>query len=254
MSFNKINLCFDINPFNELKESTNFEDVTKGRKGAVLAHIKNSVIPIVRTTTCYNKKIQSFLPVHYDIINKIKLPVNNGLIEIYNNDYTNMGYHSDQRQDLQDDSKIAVFSCYSDSDSYSDSDMTSGSLGALRALRTLRIKNKTTNEENDIIMDHCSVIVFSLDENSKHLHKIILNTGKRSDNVEWLGITFRLSKTLIYFINEIPFFSNNVQLTLATKEQRNDFYKHRQLENKLIEFVYPQLYYTISKSDILPFI
>ena len=70
--------------------------------------------------------------------------------------------------------------------------------------------------------------------NKKYLHKIILNNNNITGNL-WLGITFRLSKTFIHFINELPYFSNGNQLTLANDEQKKEFYKYRQTENKLIE-------------------
>ena len=46
-----IDINVDSNSFDELSKSTSFEDICKGRKGAVLVNYKNELIPIMRTTT-----------------------------------------------------------------------------------------------------------------------------------------------------------------------------------------------------------
>jgi hypothetical protein len=69
-----------------------------------------------------------------------------------------------------------------------------------------------------------------METNRNYLHKIILDgTG---DN-RWLGITFRKSKTFIDLSHGTP---DGTDLTLATGEQRNEFYKLRSLENLYIDF------------------
>lgn len=220
-----------------------FENITEARKGAILVDYKDNKIPIVRTTTIYNDPVQLFQPIHYDIIQKIKdiamkndLEFNNAMVEIYEPKYYKMGFHSDQALDLANDSYICLFSCYEHNN--------------LTNIRTLEIKEKGTNINYMIDLTHNSIVLFSLETNSRYLHKIILN--KATTNNKWLGITFRLSKTFIYFINEIPYFYNTIaRLQIATDNQKKDFYKCRSEENKSIQYVYSDIYYTISPSDLL---
>jgi len=154
--FTKFILDFPTNLFNQLSNSTQFENVNSGRKGANLVDFKNNLIPLVRTTTVYHIPNQKFLPIHYDIIDSIKkssnkdnLELNNALIEIYNSKYRNMGYHSDQSLDLSENSYICVFSCYSDP--------------TTKDLRKLNVKNKINGECFDIVLEHNSVVMFSTD-------------------------------------------------------------------------------------------
>ena len=251
------------NLFEELANSTKFEESSKGRKGAVLvlANSKpNILVPIVRTSTKYNIPAQHFKPVHDVVITQIKKTTqsdvyfNNGLIEIYDNNYTTMGFHSDQAQDLDPDSYICLFSCYSNP--------------GTNNIRSLKIKNKTTEELSEISLDHNSIVLFSVKTNNNYLHKIVLdgfnpnpNSNSNSNpnpNPElskdmWLGLTVRLSKTIIHFINEIPYFyKTNIVLRLASQEEAKEFYSLRHKENKSIGFEYPELDYTISMSDLLP--
>ena len=241
--FTKIILDYKKNLFQKLSEITDFENIIKGREGAVLVDVKNDLIPLVRTTTKYLKPAQKFKSIHYDIVEQIKekanisdIKFNNALIEIYDSSYCKMGFHSDQALDLADNSYIAIYSCY---ENYQD----------INQSRKLIIKNKKTEESSEIIMEHNSVILFPLSTNQHHLHKIILENN--NDN-RWLGITFRLAKTFIHHINEIPFFyqTDNV-LTLANKEESGNFYKLRGKENKSLEFKYPKFNYTVSISDTL---
>ncbi len=241
--FHKYQLNLIDNLFNELSKTTNFENITNGRNGAVLVN-NNNIIPIVRTTTKYNNPAQLFSPIHYNIIDKIKtttnklnLDFNNALIEIYNNDYKSMGEHSDQALDLADNSYICLFSCYNNP--------------LAKNIRTLKIKNKVTNETLEIELNHNSIVLFSLETNSKHLHKIILDNHIINDN-EWLGITFRLSKTFIKFINEIAYFNNtDIILKIASNDESKEFYKCRSLENKSINYVWHNIHYTINPSDLI---
>src|SRR5579863_5668420 len=109
--FEKYFLDYKTNIFDELARSIEYEDITKGRKGAILVDCKNDLIPLVRTTTNYKKPAQRFLRIHYDIIEQIKkvtnnnkLEFNNAMIEIYDSKYCTMGFHSDQATDLAEDS------------------------------------------------------------------------------------------------------------------------------------------------------
>jgi hypothetical protein len=265
-----------INLFDDLSKSCEFENITKGRLGGNLACIKDdNLIPIVRTTTVYVKPVQKFLPIHLELIEKIKtsckangfeskeLEFNNGLIEIYDNQYTKMGFHSDQSLDLKPGSFICIYSCYSDSNPKS------------HQLRKLIIKKKLaeTNAEpesnpesnpesklnqdkhfdyHEIILTPNSVVIFDTDTNQKYLHKIILGETKNLDQIKWLGITFRSSNQNVVFFNEIPYLLNSgKELVLATETEKKEFYKLRSKENQLDNFTYPFLNYTISPSDLI---
>lgn len=238
------NLNLQSNLFTELSESVQFENIIKGRVGTNIVDCSNNLIPIVRTTSIYNKPAQKFSLIHKNLITQIKnisqinnLEFNNGLVEIYTNEYKTMGFHSDQALDLEPNSYICICSFYSN-------ELT-------QDIRKLQIKNKTTNEESEIILTHGSIVMFDTNTNQNYLHKIILDTNY-DINTQWLGITLRLSKTLIHFINEVPYFYNsNKELRLANENEKKEFYSLRSKENKTIGFVYPELDYTISRSDLM---
>ena len=158
------------NIFYQLKEQINFENITKGRIGSTIVNLKNNLIPIVRTTTKYQNPSQCFTNLHFELIEKIKnilnisqLQFNNALIEIYTNDYKTMKFHSDQALDLVNNSYICIYSCYSNSLKHD--------------LRKLIIKNKLSNEINEVNLFHNSIVIFSTIDNSNNLHKIILNNN-----------------------------------------------------------------------------
>lgn len=241
--FLKFNLEFEHNMFDELSSATKFENVMRGRLGAIIVDVqKDNLIPLVRTTTMYETPPQKFAPIHHFIIEQVKkitnnpqLEFNNALVEIYNSDYMTMGYHSDQALDLKDDSYVCIYSCY---DRPSD-------------VRKLLIQNKTSKKSWEIILDHNSCVLFSLETNREHLHKIILD--KNTNNNRWLGITFRLSKTFVNFMSEKPYIYPIKQkvLTMATDAERKEFYKCRGNENRLVNYTYPEINYTISASDLM---
>lgn len=242
-------LDYKDNLFDQLSRSANFENIANGRQGAVLLHNKDNLIPIVRTTTNYENPASYFLPIHLNIIDDIRtkfhsilsdgiLDFNNALIEIYDNNYRTMGYHSDQALDLADNSYICIFSCYE-----SPNNTTS--------LRELKIQNKRTKQSYDIILHHNSLILFSTSINKEYRHKIILSERGSNEQNKWLGITFRLSKRLIRFIDNIPYLTNDVKLVLANESERKLFYKYRRLENSNTDYDYPDLNYTISNSDLI---
>lgn len=98
-------------------------------------------------------------------------------------------------------------------------------------------------------------MLFSVVNNNKFLHKIVLDAAPNSkplaaDN-KWLGITFRTSKTYIQFESSLPYFSNGKLLGLANKEQETEFYKLRGEENRSLDFVYPELGYTVNAGDMM---
>lgn len=249
--FTKFIIDYQTNIFEALSKSTKFENVTKGRKAANVIDYSDNLIPMVRTTTSYNESPQRFLPIHYDIIENIKmtskiegLELNNALIEIYDFQYHNMGFHSDQALDLAENSYICIFSCYNNHPT------------DINNIRKLIIKEKATEKYSEISMEHNSIIIFSTETNKKHVHKIVLGTNTpNTKNTVWLGITFRLSKTFIQFISEIPYFyPRNKILRLANKNDVEwcEFMKYKGIENMKIGYDYHEIDYTISVSDTLP--
>lgn len=241
--FSKYIINSDTNLFDDLLTSVDFEDITIGRKGAILIDNNNDLIPIVRTTTNYNNPAQKFKDIHHKLIDMIRkvsnndnLKFNNATIELYDSRYKKMGYHTDQSLDLEDNSYICIFSCYDD---ISTTD-----------IRKLKVRNKISNDEFEFSLEHNSLIIFSTDTNKKHQHKIMLD--KSTLNKKWLGITFRLSKTYIKFDNNIPYFyPDNIILKMATQEERKQFMKLKGLENSTVEYVYPKITYTISSNDLM---
>ena len=225
------------NLFTDLENSTIFEPITKGRTGANIMKMTTIInetkisVPIVRTTTKYQIPNQQFNDLHHMIIKKIQLAINsistntnnsisanfnNALIEIYDNSYTTMGFHSDQSLDLQNNSYIAIFSCYNIDNKIDNIDNIQP-----HNIRKLIIKKKDSLRQDkdslrqdknslrqevdteEILLKHNSVLLFSTETNKKYLHKIVLDldkTIKPSDTaIKWLGITFRVSKTNIIF-------------------------------------------------------
>jgi hypothetical protein len=221
--------------------SVRFDDVTKGRRGAVLVKADSSGIPIVRSTTSYRAAAQLFRPIHERLARQISesgllpQPFNNALVEHYTSAYATMKRHSDQAQDLADGSWIAVYSCYRAPE---------------RPSRRLIVQPKEAGDGFEVPLDHGSVVVFSLDDNRRLSHAITLR-ATAPDN-EWLGITFRTSKTLLRFVDGHPTLPSGAQLTLASEDQRRELFQMRRSENEETSFVYPPLSYTLSESDLLP--
>lgn len=251
-NFSKITLDTDADLFAELSSATDFESVAKGRLGNHLVDVCDNGVPIVRTTTKYNMPACHFLTIHRLIAGRIQatmteIPVpdfNNALIEVYDTDYTKMNYHSDQSLDLAEGSYIALFSCYEKPAALSE-----------HQTRKLKIKNKVNGEESELSLTHHSVILFSLDTNRQFQHKIVLDTvtGAKPPSAgnKWLGITFRTSKTYIQFKEGQPYFSGGQRLTLADKDQETAFYKLRGEENRSLDFIYPELIYTVNAGDMM---
>ena len=227
--------------FEELLASVRFDDVTKGRRGTVLVKVDASGVPIVRTTTPYRAPAQPFRPIHDRLAQQIREgaalthPFNNALVEHYTNSYSTMKRHSDQALDLAEASWIAIYSCYRDPQQPS---------------RRLIVKPKESGDAFEVSLDHGSVVAFSLDTNRRFTHAIALRANA-PDN-EWLGITFRTSKTFVRFVDTHPTLPNGARLTLANEEQRRDFFQMRRRENDETGFAYPTISYTLSESDLLP--
>jgi hypothetical protein len=230
----------------ELLASARFEQVGKGRRGTVLVAVdEQGGIPIVRTTTSYDAPAQRFGAIHGRLADEIRRVAslshrfNNALIEHYTRAYSTMKPHSDQALDLAEESTIALYSCYRDPE---------------RPTRRLRVRPKESGAAFELPLAHGSVVTFSLDTNRRFVHAIEL-TSKSSDDGsdnEWIGITFRTSKTFVRFIDGEPRLGGGEPLTLATDDERRAFFQLRSRENAEPSFVYLALSYTISESDLRP--
>ena len=204
------------------------------------------------SATPYTKPAQKFRQIHYDLMDVIRKKVksyiffNNAMIEIYDLNYCKMGYHTDQSLDLEEDSYICLFSAYN--------------VPHTKYLRKLQIKNKTTSECSEILLEHNSIVLFSTNTNREHLHKIVFESyevkldDKKLDKMsnKWLGLTFRLSKTLIKYVDEsFLFHPSNEVLHLATEQEKKEFIRYKGRENSEIEYTYPKISYTVSPSDLM---
>ncbi|MEY3442956.1 MAG: hypothetical protein RLZZ519_1237 [Bacteroidota bacterium] len=253
--FYKILLPLEKEVFTTLSHSAEFEDVAKGRKGNHLVDPGAQGVPIVRTTTRYEKAANTFSGIHHAIAKAIRAEVkrrnvledtslqfNNALIEIYDDRYSKMKYHSDQALDLEANSCIALFSCYE-----RPSNLTE------KTVRKLKIQNKATFEEFEFTLENNSVMLFSVATNSRFQHKIVMEAPTGFQPTEggnrWLGMTFRQSKTWIQFKHQRGYFPNGELLTLADTEQAREFYQLRGQENNALDFEYPDISYTLSMGD-----
>ncbi|MFE7097078.1 alpha-ketoglutarate-dependent dioxygenase AlkB [Streptomyces erythrochromogenes] len=229
--------------FAELSASAHLEDVGKGRRGATLTRVDEKGVPLVRTTTQYGTPTQRFRAVHEWLAQRIQeraaisVGFNNALIECYTNAYRTMGSHSDQALDLADDSFIAVFSCYRHPE--------------VNPRKLVFESKDSVSDGFEIPLTHNSVVVFSVESNRRFKHRIVLDTVPTVDN-QWLGVTFRTSKTFLRFRDGQAYLPQGARLTSADDEQKREFYRLRRRENNETAFTYPPLTYTVSESDLLP--
>ncbi|MFJ5195661.1 alpha-ketoglutarate-dependent dioxygenase AlkB [Streptomyces sp. NPDC088394] len=234
------------NSFAELSASDRLEDMGKGRRGAVLTKAdETDGVPLVRTTSRYSSPAQRFRAVHERLARRIQehaaLPVafNNALIEVYTNAYRTMGGHSDQALDLADESFIAVFSCYEHPE--------------VAPQRKLIFESKEPEGEKfEIPLAHNSIVTFSVESNRRLRHKIVLDAPAGTPDNQWLGVTFRTSKTFLRFRDGHAYLPQGARLMPADDEQKHEFYRLRRRENNETDFVYPPLAYTVSESDLMP--
>jgi hypothetical protein len=82
----------------------------------------------------------------------------------------------------------------------------------------LLVKPKGEGTAFEIPLDHGSVVAFSPDTNRRFTHAIALRTNA-PDN-DWLGITFRTSRTLVRFVAGHPPLPDGARLTLASEDLR----------------------------------
>ncbi|MFF7633109.1 hypothetical protein ACFZB9_08155 [Kitasatospora sp. NPDC008050] len=240
------------NLFAELSASARLEDVGKGRQGAVLTKTDEAGdAPLVRTTTRYSSPTQRFRAVHERLAQQVQeraalsVGFNNALIESYTNAYTTMGSHSDQALDLADESFIAVFSCYQHPEASPPRKLIFESKESLES-------EGSGGEKFEIPLAHNSIVAFSVDSNRRLRHRIVLDKRVRTADNQWLGVTFRTSKTFVRFRDGQVYLRQGARLMSADDEQRREFYRLRRRENNETDFSYPLLTYTISESDLMP--
>lgn len=192
--------------------------------------------PIVRTTAVYGIPSQNFAPIHHALIKDVRytfgmpgVHFNNGMIEIYDDYYNKMNFYSDGALDLVQGSHICIVSCYENKDETNP--------------RILTIQDKTTKECKDITLEQGSAIIFNTFTNSLFLHKITLS-GQSS---KWLGLTLRFSKTLVEKREDKLIDQDGNEITLATEDERKEFYKCKKQENETVNYSYPDINYTLSK-------
>ncbi|MGB0869554.1 MAG: hypothetical protein ACPGSD_08140 [Flavobacteriales bacterium] len=251
--FHEIQLDLGKNPFQELSQQTHFEHIGKGRLGNQLIEMENNKIPIIRSTAKFTTPYNVFTTLHHKIIDlassKFKekgiehVHFNNALIEIYEDEYRKMKYHSDHRLDLDSDSYIGLFSCYEN-----EQEVT------VDHVRKLKVKHKACQTESEILLWPNSFVLFSTQANSQYHHKIVkdfVQPTKKTSKNKWLGITFRLSKTFIEFKNNKPYFENGTELVKPDEESEKAFYQLRGADNRNIEFDYPEINFSINPADFI---
>lgn len=239
----------DHQPFQALHTTTQWQTQGKGRHGQVLVRpVPRHGIPLVRTTTQYTQPAQCFHELHERLAQVIQqqaaLPTtfNHALIEHYTLPYRRMGFHSDQAQDLQAHSYIALYSCYQ--------------YPGQPSSRKLIIEAKTDHTSNqqaerfEITLNHNSVIIFSTDTNQRFRHKIVYDHHLNNDDNPWIGVTLRTAKTFVQQHNQDMQLANGATLALANETQRRELLAMRKQENQQTGYTYPELNYTLSNSDL----
>lgn len=233
--------------FAALSASASFEDVGKGRRGAVLVATDDPRgVPLVRTTTRYGRPAQPFRAVHAWLARQIRACAslskgfNNALLEAYTGACTTMGAHSDQALDLDDDSEITLFSCYERPE-------------PARPSRQLLVESKEPGGAAFAVpLPHHGVVVFSTDTNRRFRHRIVLDAEAGAPDNPWIGVTFRSAKTFVRFREGNAQLADDAPLTLASEEECRAFFQLRRRENQETDFVWPRIDYTVSASDRMP--
>lgn len=233
--------------FAELSASAIFEDAARGRRGAVLVATDDPRgIPIVRSTTRYTRPAHPFRAVHTWLAQQIcarsslSKGFNNALIEIYSNACTTMGAHSDLALDLEDETEIALFSCYERP-------------APGRPTRKLLVESKKRSGARFAVpLPHHSVVLFSTETNRRFRHRIVLDSTAHEPENPWIAVTFRTSRTFLRFREQQPHLPDGAPLTLASNQEHGEFLRLRGRENQETAFVYPPITYTLSPSDRVP--
>jgi hypothetical protein len=247
----------NANHFEALQTSVSWEQVGKGRAMATLVNsddtAADALVPVVRSTTVCHQPAQWFKDAHHAVLRDMQVYMpeelkpfawghkfNNAMLEKYTPECRSMAYHSDLALDLHPDSYIAIFSCY-------DSPQATK--------RKLVIKDKTSHiVTHEIVLKHNMVTLFSVDTNQRNLHKIVLDWPKSAPRPKgtkpaeglWIGMTCRTSRMFVAYDPML-----GCALRLATPSEHKEFLRQRAQENKLVNFNYGHVSYTVSPGDLL---
>lgn len=226
-----------------IRRAVSLEPLGPGRWGAVAVRCgincgsnsndsneNSDFVPLVRSTTVFQQP-PVLLPA---VLERILPPSsNNALIEVYDAAYRKMGFHSDQMQDLADDSTIAIFSWYRDPD--------------LGADRQLVVRQKEAPHETLVIpLEHNSVVRFTTMSNRLWQHKIVVDPHHHATQQQkWMGVTARTAKTFVRFSDGVVLVvrsssssgregaEEETLLRLATTDaEKREIYRRRREENR----------------------
>ena len=239
----------------------------KGREGAVLvapSHICGEV-PLVRSTTQYERPHQLFRAAHVDLVAAIQdvagggacapRTLNNVMVERYDWQYRTMRFHSDQAADLAEDSTICVFSCYNTGASTTD-------VRYLVCAPKTAVGSPARRDEVAIPLLHNSVVMFTTRWNARMVHKIVPRVPAPGDKATvWLGVTLRTSKRALTFdpVDGQPWLCRGVRLVLAEDEDTRAHVLARRRKENTVTTVFAEpdpglsvVEYTLSRSDMVP--
>lgn len=240
-------------PANDPTRDIALEPVARGRAGAVVAWRDGDRVPLVRgttrymNTTCTAPQALRDLARAIEVAANVTVPFNNALVERYTNQYRNMKPHSDQAQDLQANSVIAVWSWYRNPDKPPS-----------RAIRVRRKNNigsiesteYTENTETVVPLVHGHAVVFDLAFNAAHVHRITINNDDNDGN-DWTGVTLRTSDQYLHTHDGHFVFSDGRPLRLASIPDEKLFFAARKRENHTTDFRWPLFDFTASPGDMI---
>lgn len=245
MSFEVHTVGLGTRAFEALSRGLELEAVGRGRGVLHLTEPEARGVPLVRTTSRLERPAHVFTEAHRELVAALAgvspegARFNAALLEIYDRGYAKMGYHSDQALDLEPGTWIALYSCYERPQEQT-------------FRRFLRVKEKGGEEEVAIPLEHDSAVVFSLEANARHVHKIVLPSLDRGPDNRWLGVTMRCARTFLRREGEAWRLPDGEILRLAaSEEERRWFYRLRGQENRDPDFVYPPVPLTLSPGDLL---
>lgn len=239
--FRKCRLDYRNDAFLELLQSHAWTDLSPHRKAAMLVSPDADSIPVVRTTSP-TVACSVFQPVHLRLLHAVDIAsgrahsFNNVMAEVYDPGYTKMRFHTDCALDLESGSQICIFSCYEKEDDHP---------------RRLVIRDKVNGEVEEIVMEHCSIILFDMDANIRHVHKIVSDgSGSRA---RWLGLTMRTSGTFVTPQEDeaVVFRKDGLPMLTATEDDKRWFFEMKKQENKSPDFKYPHIQFSLADFRLL---
>lgn len=192
-----------------------WEALSESRKMLIMADIPpqdSPEVPLVRSTMSLQNRTWPWTREIADLAKAIETafsvaPFNNVMVEDYTAAYSTMKWHSDQAQDLEPASHIALLSF--------DEEPRGGT-------RVLHVKEKAAGGAmTTLALGHLSVVLFSVEDNARFLHRI---TGQKA----WRGITFRRSRTRVKFVQGAPMVHGQ---PLRLCETPRLIHRHRAEEN-----------------------